>query len=214
MTSLVAALVLLAADGGVPFEWDVPGVVRAVPVGATLERDGIPMRAFAVNSKWPIDQLLDHYRKRFGDAGFFLTPIDGRLSKLKLPKVAAYDERRQLSYLVYGWSEGDGTSTLIVGSADLAHRKPPPTGGTGLPLFPGAKSALRFELEGAHALSFTAEAKSDEVIAYYRSVLPSGGWNEREPGSFVKDGRVVRVLARGKGSRLDVVVLDQPDLVP
>jgi len=213
--AVACALVLGAADAGVPFDWDVPAIIRVVPVGERLERDGLPMRAFAVNSKWPIDQLLEHYRKRFIEAGFFLTPLQGgRLSKLKLPKVAAYDERRQLSYVVYGWSEGDGTSTVIVGSADLANRKPPAADGRGLPLFPGAKAPLRFELEGAHAVSFTVEGKSDEVIDYYRSVLPSGGWVEREPGTFVKDGRVVRVLARAKGTRLDVVLLDQPDLTP
>ena len=43
--------------------------------------------------------------------------------------------------------------------------------------------------------------------------LPSGGWKEREPGAFVKDSRVIRVLAKKQklSTELSVVVLEQSD---
>ena len=135
------------------------------------------------------------------------------LPGLKLPRVVALDDVRMVSFLVYGWPEADGTTTLVLGAADLAHRKA--SGGGALPVFPGARSPTTFNVEAATALSFTAKATQDEVIDFYRAVLPSGGWKEREPGSFVKAGRVVRVLAKKQqGAELSVVVLEQSDEGP
>lgn len=219
MTSLVAALVLLAspADAGVrdvPFSWDVPGQVQLVPVGKQFERNGLPMVIFLARSTWELDRLLLHYAARFRDAGFFIPPKMGRIPGLKLPRVVALDDTKMVSFLVYGWPEPDGTTTLVLGASDLAHRKPQQ--GSELPVFPGAKGPTSFNVEAATALSFTAKATEAEVIDFYRSVLPSGGWKEREPGAFVKDERVVRVLAKKSKTpgELGVVVLEQVDTGP
>jgi hypothetical protein len=109
----------------------------------------------------------------------------------------------------YGWPEPDGSTTLVLGGADLRHRKPAKPGA--LPVFPGAKAPTSFDVEFSTALSFTAKATQEEVIDFYRAVLPSGGWKEREPGTFVKAGRAVRVLAKKQGEALSVVVLEQSD---
>lgn len=219
MSSLVAALTLLAApvDAGVhdvPFSWDVPGQVQLVPVGKQLERNGLPMVIFLARSTWELDRLLLHYAGRFRNAGFFIPPKMGRVPGLKLPRVVALDDTKMISFLVYGWPEADGTTTLVLGASDLAHRKPQQ--GSELPVFPGAKGPTRFDVEAATALSFTAKATEAEVIDFYRSVLPSGGWAEREPGAFVKDDRVLRVLAKKSKTpgELGVVVLEQTDTGP
>jgi hypothetical protein len=133
----------------------------------------------------------------------------GRIAGLKLPRVVALDDVRMVSFLVYGWPESDGSTTLVLGAADLQHRKK--AQGGPLPVFPGAKSPTSFDIELATAVSFTAKATQEEVIDFYRAVLPSGGWKEREPGAFVKQGRVVRVLAKKQGAELAVVVLEQAD---
>ncbi|MFO0597254.1 MAG: hypothetical protein U0228_18215 [Myxococcaceae bacterium] len=227
--SLLWAVVLAAAvDGGVaapsaPFSWDVPGQVQLVPVGSRLERDGLPIAIFLAKSSWDLDRLLVHYAQRFADAGYFIPPRMGRLPGLKLPRVVALDDQKMVSFLVYGWPEPDGTTTLVLGASDLAHRKPREA--NGLPVFPAATRVTSFDIELARALSFTAKATEAEVIDFYRSVLPSDGWREREAGTFVKDGRAVRVLARAAkalpaldGGRaaatLDVVVLEQNDAAP
>lgn len=219
MTSVVAALVLLAgpADAGVrdvPFSWDVPGQVQLVPVGKQFERNGLPMVIFLARSTWELDRLLLHYAARFREAGFFIPPKMGRIAGLKLPRVVALDDTKMVSFLVYGWPEADGTTTLVLGASDLAHRTP--QRGSELPVFPGAKGPTSFNVEAATALSFTAKATEAEVIDFYRSVLPSGGWAEREPGAFVKDDRVVRVLAKKSKTpgELGVVVLEQVDSGP
>ena len=213
MLALVAAAVLSAAPdaGPAPFSWDVPGQVQLVPVGKQLEGGGLPMAVFLAKSTWELDRLLLHYAGRFAEAGYFIPPKMGRITGLKLPRVVALDDVRMVSFLVYGWPEPDGTTTLVLGAADLKNRKQA-QGGV-LPVFPGAKSPTTFNVELATAVSFTAKATQEEVIDFYRSVLPSGGWKEREPGTFVKEGRVVRVLAKKqkRSTELSVVVLEQSD---
>ena len=214
MTALLLALCLGSApDAGAPgtFAWDVPEVVAVVPVGKGLEVGGLPLKIYAVRSKWGLDELIVHYAKRFADAGFYLPmgrmrPLPG----LKLPRVVALDVESKVSYLVYGWPEADGTTTLMLGAADLGARQAKAQGR--FPAFPGATGVTTFRLEIAEATSFTVKATEAEVIDFYRSVLPPGGWKEREPGVFVQGGRAVRVMARPeKTGRLGVVVLEQAD---
>ena len=213
MAAALVALVCAAPDAGPPpFSWDVPGQLQLVPVGKKLVGDDLPMAVFLARSSWELDRLLLHYAARFAEAGYFIPPKMGRITGLKLPRVVALDDVRMVSFLVYGWPEADGTTTLVLGAADLAHRKP--AGGGLLPVFPGARSPTTFNVEAATALSFTAKATQDEVIDFYRAVLPSSGWKEREPGSFVKEGRVVRVLGKKQGAELSVVVLEQSDEGP
>ncbi len=210
---LVAALVCAAPDAGPPpFSWDVPGQVQLVPVGKQLMRDGLPMVVYLAKSSWELDRLLLHYAGRFAEAGYFIPPRMGRIPGLKLPRLVALDDVHLVSFLVYGWPEPDGTTTLVLGAADLQHRKRG-QGGV-VPVFPGAKSPTTFDVELATALSFTAKATEAEVIDFYRSVLPSGGWKEREPGTFVREGRVVRVLSKKQGADLAIVVLEQTDDAP
>ncbi|MBL8909967.1 MAG: hypothetical protein JNM17_04595 [Archangium sp.] len=220
MTFAVAVAVVLSAappDAGTvaPFAWDVPGQTRIVPVGNQLERNGLPMVIYLANSTWELDALLLHYAARFTEAGYFIPPKMGRIPGLKLPRLVALDDTRMISFLVYGWPEPDGTTTLVLGAGDLAHRKPITTS-TGLPLFPAAKNVTSFNIELATALSFSVKGSEAEVIDFYRSVLPSGGWKEREPGAFVKDGRVVRVLSKKTKTpgELSIVVLEQSDQAP
>jgi hypothetical protein len=219
--ALLAAVLLasspdagLLATADAPFSWDVPGQLQLVPVGQKLERDGLTMAVFLARSSWDLDRLLVHYAARFAAAGYFIPPKLGRIRGLKLPRVVALDDRKMVSFLVYGWPEEDGTTTLVLGAGDLAHRKSVELGG--LPVFPAAKHPTSFDLEAARALSFAAKATEAEVIDFYRAVLPSGGWKEREPGAFVKDGRVVRVLSKPGAApgELEIVVLEQSDAPP
>lgn len=212
MSAWVLCLALAAApDGGAPFSWDVPGQLELVPVGERLERNGLPMVVYLARSSWELDRLLLHYAARFGEAGYFIPPRMGRIAGLKLPRVVALDDVKMVSFLIYGWPEPDGSTTLVLGAADLAHRKPASVGG--LPVFPAAKAVTSFNVEAATALSFVATASEAEVIDFYRAVLPSGGWKEREPGVFAREGRAVRVLAKKQTKgELSVVVLEEADL--
>lgn len=211
----VAATSLAGGAAGLkPFAWDVPGQTRIVPVGNQLERNGLPMVVFLANSTWELDALLLHYAVRFSEAGYFIPPKMGRIPGLKLPRLVALDDQKMISFLVYGWPEPDGTTTLVLGAADLSNRKPLTS--SGLPIFPAAKNLTTFNIEMANALSFTVKGSETEVIDFYRSVLPTGGWKEREPGAFVKSGRVVRVLSKKSKTpgELSIVVLEEADQTP
>lgn len=211
LSALLAALVLSGApDAGTsaPFSWDVPGQLALVRVGNKLDRDGLPMVIYAARSKWKLGDLLTHYAKRFEREGFYL-PGRVRLPGFDSPRVVALDETKMISFLVYGAPMPDGTTSLILGAADLGHRKLAAT--SGLPVFPGARHVTTFNVEQATALSFTITASEAELIDFYRSVLPSGGWKERQPGVFIREGRAVKVLAKPSGQELSVMVIDSLD---
>lgn len=212
VSGLLLALALAGApDAGArdaPFSWDVPGLLTLVPVGTRLEHNGLPLAVYAARSKWKLNDLLEHYAKRFAASGFYL-PSNVALRGLTRQRVVALDDVKMVSFLVYGWPERDGTTTLMLGAADLGHRKP--VVGSALPAFPGAKHLANFNLEQGLALSFTAQATEAEVMDFYRSVLPSGGWREREPGVFVREARAVKVLAKKDREGLAVVVLESFD---
>lgn len=212
---LVLCLAAAPADGGVPapFGWDVPGLVEYVPVGQRLERDGLPMEVALARTSWDLDRVLLHYAGRFAEAGYFIPPKLGRLPGLKLPRVVALDTERLVSFLVYGWPEADGTTSLVLGAANLKGRTAK-AGGVKLPVFPGAIAPTVFDVEYATALSFLAKATEAEVIDFYREVLPADGWREREAGVFVKGGRAVRVLAKKQRDGLAIAVLEQADEGP
>ncbi|MFZ5445324.1 MAG: hypothetical protein ACOZQL_35365 [Myxococcota bacterium] len=217
MSAWLLCLALAATpDAGTsaPFSWDVPGQLELVPVGERLERNGLPMAVYLARSSWELDRLLLHYAARFADAGYFIPPRLGRIAGLKLPRVVALDDVKMVSFLVYGWPEPDGSTTLVLGAADLAHRKPATVGG--LPLFPAARAVTSFNVEAAQAVSFVAKADEAEVIDFYRAVLPSGGWKEREPGVFVREGRALKVLSKKQraAGELSIVLLDEVDLPP
>lgn len=216
--SLVALLLALAAApdaGSGPFDWKVPSAIAVVPVGEGFQRDSMPMTIYLARTKMDLDEALVHYAQRFADAGFFIPARMRPVHGLKLPRVIALDTENMVSFLVYGWPEPDGTCTLVLGSADLKGRKSSKGSGE-LPAFPGATSVTSFNLESATALSFVARAQEAEVIDYYRSVLPTLGWKEREAGVFVKGPRAVRVLAKKDKAAglLGVVLLEQPDQLP
>ncbi len=217
----LALLLLLAqapvSDAGVahavprepPFHFEVPQRLAWTDVGQKIGVGGMPIRIWAARSKLKLQDLLQGYVDQFEREGYYL-PKNVKLEGLDLPKVVALDVKGGWSYLVWGFPEGDGTTTLIMGAGDVKARpKVAPKGE--LPVFPGAKSPVVSNVEAANMLAFTTTATEAEVIDYYRQVLPAGGFTEREPGTFVKDARKVRVLAKPQKQGLSVVVLEQAD---
>lgn len=210
-----ALLVVLVSAPALAFDWDVPEPVSWAEVGEQLQANGMPMKIFIARSKWKPVALLNHYQKRFRAEGFYLPPIPLRLEGLKLPRVTALDTLSLWSYLVYAFPEPDGTTTLVMGAADLKGRTTTKLAtGFPAPVFPGSKATFASNVEFARTLSFTTAAKEEEVIDFYRQTLPSGGWKERERGSFVRDGRLLRMLGKAEGAGLRVVLVEEADLPP
>lgn len=215
LSALVAALLAAAPDAGTgpaAFSWDVPALVAFAEVGERLSGNGLPLKIFIARSRWSGERLLRHYTRRFEDSAFFIPPKGPALPGLSLPRIVGLDTVGLWSYLVYCWPEPDGTTTLVLGAADLGHRVAADRA-VALPAVPGARLASSFNLEGARALSYQVKATTAEVLDFYRQVLPEQGYREREAGSFVLGARVVRVLAKAttEPSVLSVIVLEQAD---
>jgi hypothetical protein len=196
-----------------PIDLSVPKVVSFAEVGNRLMVDGRPIKVWAVRSKLKLEDLLQSYLDRFEGKGYFLPrPKEIRIQGLDLPKIVAYDPIDKWSYIVWGWPEHDGTTTLIVGATDMTPVSAPVAAKLGeLPKFPAAKGPVVSNVESARMLAFTTNATELEILDFYRQVLPTGGFTERETGTFVKEGRMIRVMVKPKGAELSVVVIDQPD---
>jgi hypothetical protein len=203
---MLSAIVALSLCAGT-FEWNVPELLSWAQVGSEkMEAGGLPLKIYAVKSKWKVHDLAVHYAKRFIDAGFYVDPKQKFFPGSTLPRLTALDPDTMWSYTVVFYEEPDRTTTMILGAADLGHRRAAaePT----VPIFPGSDHPSSFNLETAHALAFTTTATDAEVIGFYRQTLTAAGYAEKEQGVFVKNGRSLRVFSKPEGKKLGVVVLD------
>lgn len=204
----------LAADAGASrvFEWDVPKLVANARIGSgRLEAQGLPLDMHVVRSQWKANELAVHYARRFMEAGFFIPPGQKPFPGSTLRRLTALDPVSMWSYTIVFYAEEDGTTTMVLGAADLGHRRPVAVERFPAPVFPGATRPATFELEAAHALTFSTEASEAELMSFYRQTLGGAGWKEPVPGTFVRNGRSIRVLARAEGKQLGVVVLEDAD---
>ena len=214
LRSFALAAICFASEAHA-FDWDVPDAVSWAEVGEQMQANGMSMKIFVARSKWKPVALLNQYETRFRAAGFYIPPVPLKLEGLKLPRVTALDTLSLWSYLVYVFPEPDGTTTLVMGAADLKGRKAGRiTGGFPAPVFPGGKSTFASNVEFARTLSFTTGAKEEEVMDFYRQTLPAGGWKEREPGSFVREGRLLRMVGKQEGKELRIVLVEEANLPP
>jgi hypothetical protein len=199
-----------------PIDLSVPKMVAYTEVGNRMMVDGQPIKVWAVRSRLRLQELLQSYIDRFEDHGYYLPkPRDIQIQGLDLPKIVAFDPKEHWSYIIWGWPERDGTTTLIIGAADVSPQAKEAAGRGGqLPVFPGAKAPVVSNVEAARMLAFTTRATEAEVLDFYRQVLPTGGFKERESGTFVKEGRAVRVMVKPARAELSVVVIEQPDSMP
>jgi hypothetical protein len=197
------------------FDWNVPKLLEWSEVGDQLQANGMPLKIFVARSAWKPGDLLDHYQARFAKAGFYTPEKPLKLPGLELPRLTALDTESMWSYLVYVWPEPDGSTTLVLGAADLkGKKKDKAASGFSVAAFPGATVTFTSNVEFARTMSFTAKATEAEVIDFYRQTLPAAGWKEREPGSFVRGGRLLRAATKQTKEGLQVVMVDEADLPP
>ncbi|MBK7861651.1 MAG: hypothetical protein IPJ65_24155 [Archangiaceae bacterium] len=213
---LAVWLVLAATDAGVAprFDWDVPKLLADARVGSgRIDVSGLPLDMHVVRSGWKANELAIHYARRFIEAGFFIPPDQKPFPGSSLRRLTAFDPVTMQSYTLIFYAEEDGTTTVVLGAADLGHRRAAGLERFPAPVLPGARAATVFELEAARALSFTTAASESELASFYRQTLIGAGWRERAPGSYVRAGRQLRVMVKREGPAgpLAVVVLEDAD---
>ncbi len=180
-----------------PFQWHVPGAIEDVPMSGEAESLGVPVRAHAVRSKERIEPLYLHFLQAFRRAGLYLPPPSAQFHMKGGLALTAIDDERMISYTVIFQANADRTTTVILGEANLAARRPAAEDAQGgLPLPPQAKRVVRARSEGTSQVTFRLRARADEVTGYYRDVLGANGFEETEPQVFSDGTRQVQVLTQ------------------
>jgi hypothetical protein len=199
--ALVAVLVLNAS----PFVWPRPDVVEEIDVPGTVVAQGVPVRLRVVRSRLGVQRLLETFAGAFERAGLWVPPVQRRL--VAEPHVTGLDWRARVSYSVILHPNADGTTTCVLGEAQLVNKR---DGGADFaPLFPAAREVLRVEQEGARVLSYVAPASLDEVTQFYGATLARLGFKpSAEHGGYERGGDRLLVMARPlDSSGVSVVVV-------
>lgn len=200
---LVLELLLTAPPAGAkaqpppdPLKWEVPGQVSVIEVPAQMDVAGIPVRFRVVTSKEKVDSLYQHFAKAFDEAGFYLPPPPRKMvGPLRL---TALDPLTLTSYTVIFQSQPGGKTEVVVGEARLKDRQP--AAAPMAPVYPGGKDVLQSNFEGARTLGYQAQAKVEEVKAWYQKELTRIGYKEEEPLVFRRKNQEVRLSVTPQAS--------------
>jgi hypothetical protein len=194
-----------------PFEWVVPGALEDVAMAGEAESLGVPVRAHAVRSKERIEPLYLHFLKSFRAAGLYVPPPPSQFHMAGGLSLTAIDDERMISYTVIFQPNADRTTTVILGEANLAARKPQGLqAGDALPVPPSATGVIRSRSEGTTQLTFRMKGAPEEAAGFYRQALGAHGFKEVEPAVFSAGSRRVQVLAERAGKdQVVVAVLEQ-----
>ncbi|RKH10525.1 hypothetical protein D7V97_13640 [Corallococcus sp. CA053C] len=194
------------------FTWEIPKTASVVDVPGSVDANGVPVKLRAVRSKEKPDVIVRHVVERFLSWGFVVPPGQQQPQLMREPMVTAIDTRNFISYTAILQVNPDGTTTVILGEANLGAAKAPPS--SDLPVFPGGTKPLTAETEGTRTVSYTVANKtSADVEAFYREALGKRGYREVQPRLFrsateelqlslgaTKDGSMaVRLVRRAAG---------------
>jgi hypothetical protein len=214
LTRLALASLLLSASAWAErprFTWPTPDAFEAAEVPGTLQAQGVPMKLKAVRVHHPPQQMVDLYFAAFERAGLYIPPEKDQVRLFADLTLTALDPKRNISYTVIFQDNRDGTTTLILGEANLALRGAPPADAA-VPLFPGATGAVHAESEGARTVTYATPAAGKDVLAFYRDALTRAQFlpqsADAESAVYQTDAEELTVSARPdeKGQTRVVVV--------
>ncbi|WP_158501571.1 hypothetical protein [Vitiosangium sp. GDMCC 1.1324] len=188
------------------FTWDVPRVLEAVAVPGVMRADGIPVRLRSVKSAEKPQVILQHLVDRFQAAGLYIPPDSHRTQWLAEPQLTALDTERLISYTFVLQPNPDGTTTVVLGEANLAEARQEQSAFA--PVFPGGTDLMQSDLEGALAMTYVAEADPTKVRDFYLKELSAAGYAESESGTWRRRGEELRVgLRQAAPGKVVVIIL-------
>jgi hypothetical protein len=207
--TLVGLAVLLSASAAgaqrLPFTWDVPKVLETVEVPGVMQAQGVPVKLRSVKSAEKPEVILQHMVDRFEQWDFYIP--DKRTQWLKEPQLTALDTERLISYTFILQSNPDGSTTVVMGEANLAQTRPAQS--PIAPLFPGAKDVVSSDVEVARMVSYrlTVSKETPDVEGFYRKQLAQAGYSETEPNTYRKGTEeLVVTVGPPKEGQLSVMV--------
>ncbi len=201
---LLAAALAVALAGAppdspaAPFTWPMPDPVESIPLAGVSEANGVPVRLHVLRSKRPARELLQIYATAFERAGFYIDPKQKR--RLAQPHLTALDVRALVSHSVVLQPNEDGTTTCVLGEANLGAAQRAAQGQRGPAVLAGATAVMAVQQEGARYLSYQLAARPEQVREQLRAALGKEGWlpspRPEEDGVFTRAQKVLRVLVR------------------
>jgi len=201
-----------------PFAWPTPDLIEDADVQGPMRVQGIPIRLRAVKLRHSLDELAPLYLHAYEQAGFYIPPGEHQVDLFRDPSLTALDTRRFISYTAIFQKNPDGSTTVILGEANLSLYRPanvPP----GFPMIAGAAHVSSVHFEGSQVLTYDAPAKPDAVRAFYAKALGKLGF---APGTAPLDANVFRKganelqleLASGDTGRTSVVIVMRQPAAP
>ncbi len=204
MIRLLSYALLWAAAGQTPALKDpfanFPDVIEKVPISSELQSMGVPVLAKAVRTKLSPEQSQRWIAASFRKEELYIPPPDGQFQLKGAPQLTGYDPKARRTYTAIFKANADGTTTVVLGTADVSQAmvpRPQPT----LPVFPGATRVVESAQEGGAAVSYLAGASQAELDSFYGEVLGGAGWSRDDAlNGWVKDGQLLTV---GRSARPD-----------
>jgi hypothetical protein len=195
--ALVIAPALARAD---EFKWDIPDVVADVDVPGVMLATGIPVKMHAVVSKRHYQDVAAYVVKSFEKQGLYIAPPSHQPQVTREPQLTGLDPQRKISYTVILQPNKDGTTTVILGEANLG-KVQNPDGPDFAPLYPGAKNVLRTDVEAMKTVIYDVGAPRAEVEAFYQESLKRAGYAPASLGSFRKGADEIQLQVSTKEGR-------------
>lgn len=199
LAAFCATLAAGPAWGSNPFAVTIPGTrpENRVEVPGTVVSDGIPTHLEETHSTWSADDLFAFFFQRFHDASLYVANEGSQMRRASGYNLTGFDPLTMTSYTVILQPTPGGGTSIVLGAAKPTQRKRPDTGSDAVPTYPGAQNVLRTNSEGFLGLTYEAEAKPEEVAAFYGDTLGRAGYAaQKEPGVWRAAGREVQLVVR------------------
>lgn len=197
-----------AASEAPVFSWPEARPVSRVEVPGRLEAMGVPVRMRLLRLRESASELWKLYSGAFRRANLFVAPPERQVSLAGAPMITAYDPRRQVSYSVALWENGDGTTTALLAEANLALRTGDGPPGFA-PVFPGASEVFVTHQEGAKVMTYEVEGSEPELDRFYARTLTAGGFRRAEDGGWVRGAELLHVRIGTRGGRRWVAIVQR-----
>ena len=206
MRAAVLLVLLPAAALASGFQWDVPDLIEQTEVPGQVQAAGVPVKIRAAVSKRSAQELLDYYSTAFIKAGLWLPPGNRQYQGSKYPQLTAIDPATKISYSVILQPNADGSTTVIMGTADVSQYPNAAAPDDFAPLFPGAQHVTRTRSEIEQTILFSTTAKAEEVESFYAKTLAGDGYRPDKTGTLVGPKGWVRVAVQEKDGKRWVVL--------
>ncbi len=195
-------------DAGVlPFKWDVPPIVAEVDIPGITWSAGVPVKMHAVVVKGRVEDLMRHFVESFSRQGLYVLPPH-EVPASPYPSVTGHDPDARISYtVIFQPSSQKGLVTLVLGEANVGAVDARQAQGPDFaPLYPGARSVVRTNVEGLNTVAYVAPASELEVTTFYKESLSKAGFKPEGQNAWRKGNEVIRIQMQRLDGQLNVML--------